>query len=75
MMNERILSLLKQSRIDLHEAKQHGFSVISCTDAHLKEFIKLVVAECAYHARHCNTVKAVDAEDVAQYIEQHFKVE
>jgi hypothetical protein len=74
-MNDRIKELLVQSRIDLHEAKQHGFSVVSCTDRHLSEFIKLLVAEAAYYARQCPYVKANDAEDVAQYIELRFKQE
>lgn len=40
----------------------------------LKNFHNLVVEECAYIARQCYTVRAIDAEEVAQHIEQNASI-
>jgi hypothetical protein len=42
-------------------------------DRNIQKLVELVVAECAYRARQCYTVRAVDAEEVAQHIEGTFK--
>jgi hypothetical protein len=44
-MNERYKRLAEQARIGLHDAKQHGFTVVSCTDSHLNEYTELVIRE------------------------------
>ena len=70
-MNERIEHCLYQA----------GLTAQGCWDElddyakeGIEKFAELLVAECAYIARQCYTVRAVDAEDVAQHIEETFKI-
>jgi len=39
----------------------------------IEKFAELIVQECAYIARQCYTVRAVEAEDVAKHIETTFR--
>jgi hypothetical protein len=68
-MNERIEKLLEQCQIETYgvngELLEIGFAA--------EKFAELIVRECAYIARQCYTVRAVEAEDVAKHIEETFR--
>ena len=66
-MNQRVKELVKQAGIDFG-----NFESVTVDLDQIEEFAKLIVSECAYRARQCYTVRAVDAEDVAQHIEESF---
>jgi hypothetical protein len=63
-MNKRIQELEEQC----WEPKQYGPPWFNS-----KKFAELIVRECAYIARQCYTVRAVEAEDVAKHIEETFR--
>lgn len=61
-MNERIKQLAEQCH---HRYSEHNID--------LEKFAELIIQECAYIARQCYTVRAVDAEYVAKHIEETFR--
>jgi hypothetical protein len=63
-MNERIRELARQSGLIQYDSDS------KTQDA--ERFAELLIHECAYTARQCYTVRAVDAEDVARHIEETF---
>ena len=62
-MNKRIDELAKQATMYYSNGQERSFDK--------EKFARLIVEECAYHARQCPVVKAIHAEDVAQHIEKH----
>lgn len=68
-MNERVKELAKEANIYPY-MNLNDFRRYDVVDYHLGKFAELIIAECAYMARQCKTVRAIDAEDVAQYIEE-----
>jgi hypothetical protein len=68
-MNERIKELMDQAT----RSKYWNATTQVMTEDFDKEmFAELIVRECAYIARQCYTVRAVEAEDVAKHIEETF---
>jgi hypothetical protein len=67
-MNERIKELLNQAGI----YQPDRFDAIDGSNQ-MEKFAELIVRECAYIARQCYTVRAVEAEDVAKHIEETFR--
>jgi len=73
-MNERIFELAKEADLIQWDTLPSGArtpdheSVVKA-----KKFAELIVQECAYIARQCYTVRAVEAEDVAKHIETTFR--
>jgi hypothetical protein len=61
-MNRRIQELMAQ-------CEDHGTWDNRTYTFDKDKFAQLLVAECAYTARQCYTVRGVDAEDVALHIE------
>ena len=65
MMNSRIEELIVESgNGQFHNGKFYPH-IGSRTTQDWKKFAELLIQECAYLARQCYLVRAVDAEDVA----------
>lgn len=71
-MNERIRDLTEQAAGDFIENFKWDYLPEIDKDI-FEKFAQLIVQECAYVARQCYAVRAVDAEDVAKHIEETFR--
>jgi hypothetical protein len=67
-MNQRVIDLANRANRDIG----YKFKLEDAKQLHelMENFFHLVVDECAYTARQCYTVRAVDAEDVATHIKE-----
>ena len=87
IMNERLIELAAQARIELFEDKSFGWSVIAGTDQHLAKFAELIIEECinivkptshheAFAPSYLGDVDGLELLDgKVKQIKQHFGVE
>lgn len=69
-MNEKLFNLIKRSGF---VENTPDIVLVDIYKKELEKFAQLIIEECAYAARQCKSVRAVDAEDVAQHIEEWWK--
>ncbi len=67
-MNKRLRELAEQAGANFGEGLEFAVAFGEMKD--FEKFLQLVVDECAYTARQCYYVDAIDAEDVAKHIEE-----